>query len=186
MACVLGDAMKPVRIEFITAPRWPLVWLPAAVAIAIGAGAFYAVHQSLDGSTSALRAKTARVMLESQALRQARAQAAAAQAADPAANHLKSIGRQLRADWNPAFATIENLAQHNTRLLFFSIDASSESIRLEYEVPTMDDATSLTAQMNGGVPHSPWKLESVTAPNAGAAGAAKMRGTWSAKLGRLR
>lgn len=178
--------MKPVRIEFVRAPRWLTVWVPASLAIGVLFGTLAAMDQSLRRSGQQVRDDAVRVRAQIASLQEAEKQAAALRTTDPRQAQLLGVQQQLRLDWNPAFATVENMDQPGAKLVHFSINAASKTTRVEYEVESVVQASAMTVAMNAGTSTSPWRLERVTTGGSAAIAGDRMRATWSAHLGALR
>ena len=179
--------MKPVRIEFVKAPRWLAAWVPACLAIGVLFGTLAAMDQTLRRSGQQVEDESVRIRAQIASLREAEKQAAASRATDPRQAQLQGVQQQLRLDWNPAFATVENMDQPGAKLVNFRIDAPSKTVRIEYEVESVVQASAMTVAMNAGTSTSPWRLERATAGGGGTSlSADRMRAAWNAPIGGLR
>lgn len=178
--------MKPLHIEFVRSPAWLGPWLAASMVISIATGALFAADHSLREATRRAQQKAVDLQSQVSALRNADTKALAAQATDPRTAQMRSVQRQLNTDWNPAFATIEHIQEPGVRLLTFSIDATTRTARLEYEVESIGQATSLTTEMNLGLHAPAWRLESAAAASIQASDREKIRATWTGSLDLLR
>ena len=183
--------MKPVRIDFIAQRRWRWVWGVAALACLALIGASAWQWQQID---QARRAKQAEIqtLLDAQK-RMQRLQAPEPQSAAPKPG-AQQAARLLQQDLNKVFATVENLQLPGARLRALSIDAASNTLRLEYELDSLVKASSLTQELNRGYDSAPWRFEGATsigvreATGLGAGNLAQTqayRGVWLAQLGRL-
>lgn len=179
--------MKRVGIEFMRQPTWLAVWLPACLAVGVTAGMLYAKGRSVQNAARSVESQTARLTLQARSVRDATAKARAAQAADSGLQQQRTVAKLLRQDWNPAFATVESLQLPGIRLVQLSFDASSQAVRIEYEVESVAQATAVTSAINSGFDAPPWRLEGITAgAAAGITGPQRMRATWVTQLHRLR
>lgn len=178
--------MKRVRIDFTQRRPWLGVWVAACLLTGLMAGAVVVKVRALDQATRDIEARGVQIAAQALALRTAADKLLAAQAADPRTARLRDINELLRLDWNPAFATIENLQLPGARIVQVSFNAASEAIRIEYEVETVAQASALTSALNDGLATPAWRLESVTGAAAASPVASKMRASWATQLEALR
>lgn len=179
--------MKPVSIEYVRAERWRTVWGIAlfVVLATVGATGWQWLQRSgdareLDGSIAELKAQIQR------------AQTPVPAVVDPRQASTEQAIRLLRADYNKVFAAIENLKEPGARLRSMTLEVSSNTLRLEYDLESVVKASAVTEALNGGYDGRPWKLESVSAIGgpaiAGAAQAAHgglFRGVWVVRIDSL-
>jgi hypothetical protein len=179
--------MKPVCIEFVQSRRWRAVWgvsWLATVALVAVAGWLWLQR---NGQTGELNTRIEEVKSQIQLAR-----TPAVVASDPRKSSTEHAIRFLRTDYNKVFAVVENLNEPGARLRALSFDASSNTLRLEYDLDTVVKASVVTAALNDGYEARPWKLESVNATNglvvtgvSLAAPVAMYRGVWTAVVERL-
>lgn len=187
MAGFLAKRMKPISIEFVRSPRWLAVWAPAFLLVGIALGVTYMKTRARAAVTDGIVTQALALQAQAHALQAERSKATDAGSADQKSIQLRAISRVLQRDWNVPFASIENLSEPGTKLLSFSADAASDSVRVEYEVDSMSHAAALTAALNAGYETPPWKLDSATASAArGRPGVEAMRATWTTKVEMLR
>ena len=178
--------MKILRIDFVETSRWLVVWVPTFFAIGAVIGAVYIKDRSWQTSIDATKSQSVQLRVQERALKDAVTKTAT-QAMEPRIAQLDGIRQKMRLDWNPAFATIENLQEPGTRLLLLRFDAASQTIGLEYEVQSIRQAIALTTAMNAGYATAPWKLEGATGVELAAPkGSDRMRATWTTRLSDLR
>jgi hypothetical protein len=176
--------MKPIRIDFAQDRRWQWLWPAAAISglCIIGLAGWQwrqnsAAAHGMESRTEALRVQLARLSAPKEA------------AFNPKQASAEQAGKLLRQDLNKVFASVENLKEPGIRLRQLSLDGTSGTLRLEFELDTVAKAASLTAVLNAGYEHKPWQLESITgATNTnpmGFAGGSAIRGLWFVDLGKL-
>lgn len=68
----------------------------------------------------------------------------------------------LQFDLNKVFSTIENIAEPTVRLVNMTFDATAGTLRLEYELESVETAVLLTGKLNAGYETRPWKMESLS------------------------
>lgn len=97
------------------------------------------------------------------------------------------VASLLQFDLNKVFSAIENIAEPSTRLINITFDASASTLRLEYELDSVEVAVVLTEKLNSGYEVRPWKLESLSNAKANNilsvnAAASKTIGVWSSQI----
>jgi hypothetical protein len=95
---------------------------------------------------------------------------------DPRAASVEVVLQLLKLDLNKPFSTAENLEEPGVRLRSLSLDAASDSLKLEYELDSVVKATAVTEALNAGYETRPWRLESVSASDS------QFRGVWSVRM----
>jgi hypothetical protein len=177
--------MKPIRIEFVPQRRWLVYWSGLCIVLVVTSGMFYTRQRAVDVARESLEAQSGKANVQIVAIRPSSQHSSDANKAAADLSLSRAAQGHLQQDWNPAFATIENVMEPGARLLQVSMDSASGNIRLEYEVESLAEATTLTSSMNSGIVAAPWNLESVTASSV-TGGSQRMHATWSAKLKDLR
>lgn len=173
--------MKPIRIEFIEDTRWRAVWTMTVLACTIIVG--YTVWQ--------WRVDAAAIKAIEEQIADVKRKAAEVQAAqnrvDPRGASVKAMTKLLQRDLNKVFAVVENVQEPGVRLRSLSLDESSGSLRLEYELESMAHASTVTTALNAGYERGPWQLENVSGALAQRTGGGQQafRGSWSAQLDKL-
>ncbi len=107
---------------------------------------------------------------------------------DPRQASATQAARLLQMDLNKVFATVENLKLPGVRLRVLDVDTLANTVRLEYEFPSLVEATEVTDLLNAGYERAPWQLHSVVATTdqqRGVQGGVTARGVWSAKIDSL-
>jgi hypothetical protein len=167
--------MKPVHIEFIENTRWRWVWGGALVVG--GCLLAYCVWRAgqISEATQQEGARIAAAQTQLELLR-----TPAPTVADPRSNSNQLAAQLLQLDLNKAFATIENLQAPGARLRGLTLDATANTLRLEYELDAVDKASTVTEALNTGYESRPWQLESVSA-----AAPPVFRAQWVAQLKKL-
>jgi hypothetical protein len=180
--------MKTLHIEFIHSQRWKLIWL-LAVACVSASGILYA-RQYRKLSNERKVAETRINELNKQLL----PIAAQPIAANPRRNTDLQVANALQNDLNRVFTAIEVVKEPNTRLRNLSLDASSSTVRLEYEIDTVARAISVTLSLNAGYTEAAWRLDSINSvsaatsvgsPMTGVPVASLFRAIWSANSAKL-
>lgn len=148
--------MKPVHIEFIDNTHWRWVWM-ATLLSGLGLMAFFiwqSVHldHAVAQERSHISAIASKVDLPS---------APAQTKEDPRWASMLQAAQSLQLDLNKAFAAAENIQQVGVRLRSLSLENSSTTLRLEYELSSMDQSSTITEALNAGYEQRPWHLESV-------------------------
>jgi hypothetical protein len=156
--------MKTLHIEFIHSQRWKWVWLLSAVGVSVS-GILYAM-QYRELSNARKVVETHIHELNKQLL----PIAAQPIAANPRRNTDLQVANTLQNDLNRVFTAIEVVKEPNTRLRNLSLDASSSTVRLEYEIDTVARATSVTLSLNAGYTEAVWRLESINSVSAATSG----------------
>jgi hypothetical protein len=174
--------MTRLRIEFAPDRRWIVVVAILLLELAIGGGTAAAWHRDAQRLLAENERSAVSVSLKTKELRHEKEQSLALAAHDSNAQQLSRIRARLQFDWNPAFATLENIDLPGVRLMSMSATAG-ETIRVEYRVSSVAQASELTTLLNAGRPYPVWRLDSVTmgplVVNS------DMQGTWSATLNEL-
>lgn len=168
--------MKPVHIEFIENTRWRWVWGGALVVG--GCLLAYCVWRA-GQINQATQQESARIATLQTQLQLLRTPAPPAQA-DPRSASTQLATQLLQLDLNKAFAAAENLQAPGTRLRGLTLEATANTLRLEYELDSMDKASTITEALNTGYEGRPWQLESVSAATA-----PTFRGQWVGQLKKL-
>lgn len=167
--------MKPVHIEFIENTHWRWVWGAALVAsvglLAYGVWRADVLHLGTQQET----ARAAALQTQLQLLR-----TPPPAQVDPRSNSTQLAAQLLQWDLNKAFAAVENLQAPGARLRGLTLEATANTLRLEYELDAMDKAATITEALNAGYESRPWQLESVSAATA-----PMFRGQWVAQLKKL-
>lgn len=179
--------MKRVRIDFAHGRRWIAIWLPACAIMGGVLGAALQQGRMIEAATRNAQQSRARLATESAEALKAQAQYTADRANDSRRTELQGVAAALLRDWNPAFATVENMRQPGMRLLLLHLDAASGTIRVEYELESVAQAAALTADLNAGFAAAPWRLETIggtAAPAVGRSG--RVRAAWNTRLDALR
>lgn len=183
----MEPGVKALRVDFLRRPRWLIAWLPACMVLGTVLGASIQQGRMLEAQTRATREQAARLAAQATEKLKVQAQLAAEQARDPRRAELASVASALSRDWNPAFATVENLRQPGLRVLQLHLDGASGSIRLEYEVDAFAQAAAVTADLNAGYATAPWRLESIGRIAAATGpGNERLRAAWTARIDTLR
>jgi hypothetical protein len=180
--------MKALRIEFVRDTHWRWVWMATMVCgmgmIALFTWRHLALQQEALQNTEQIHT----LQLQLQKLRTPEPIKA-----DPRRASIDQATQFLRVDANRVFATPENLDIAGVKLRYLSFENTSGTIKLEYELDSLDRAAAITEALNGGYDARPWRLENVNASNSnqvlGAAAsilsAQQFRGMWSARLNSL-
>ena len=179
--------MKPVHMEYIRSRRWRAVWGVALLAIVALVGSSGWIWLQRSGLPQDIDSRIVEIKAQIQ-----RAQTPVVAIVDPRQTSTEQAIRFLRTDFNKVFAVVENLNEPGARLRALTWDASSSTLRLEYDLDSVVRASVVTTALNGGYEAPPWKLESITASNglvaAGAAPTAPVavfRGVWAVMVERL-
>lgn len=171
--------MRQPHIDFVHRPRWLFVWLPAVLVVSLAVGVVAARQHKLDGSVRSMQKRTELLLPQ---LRKAEPNEDQKRAAAQLDLQRRSMERVLKQDWNPAFATVENVREPGTKLISLTLDAESQAVRLDYEVASMAQALALDRAMNEGTDRPTWKFEGVSARQRGE----PMNAAWRARLEELR
>jgi hypothetical protein len=177
----LDVVVKPIRIGFVEDKTWIIAYASVALSCLVIVGAEgWRWHQD-QLTIEALDAEIA------QAKKRAIELQAKANAPDPHRAEKEAIQKLLQMDLNKVFSAVENLNEPGVRLRSMDLDAAGNSLRLEYELDSIQHAVTVTADLNAGYAHGPWHLESVSGSGALQPGvpAQKFRGLWSAAVDRL-
>ena len=153
--------MNPVRIEYVQSRRWRIVWGVAVLAIISLAGAAGWHWLQRSGQAGDLNTRIAAIKAQIQ-----RALTPAAVVVDPRQLSTELATGFLRTDYNKVFAGVENLNEPGARLRALTLEMSSNTLRLEYDLDTVVKASTVTTALNAGYEDRPWKLESVRMPLA--------------------
>lgn len=185
MGLSLVRLVKPIRIDFVHGQGWRTVWVCAAVVCVALVAATAWKWQKLDRATRETRDQIAAIEQELQ-----RARTPVLTKVDPRQTSIDQAVKLLSQDLNKAFATVEGLQEPGVRLRTLTLDATSNTLRLEYDLDSVVKASSVTAALNGGYDNAPWKLESVsgsaTSPTGGVALPTRVfRGVWSVQMENL-
>jgi len=180
--------MKTLHIEFIHPQKWKWVWLVAVVCVS-ASGMLYA-RQYREHVNERKVVETHIHELNKQLL----PIAAQPIAVNPRRNTDLQAANALQNDLNRVFTAIEVVKEPNTRLRNLSLDASSSTVRLEYEIDTVARATSVTLSLNAGYTEAVWRLESINlvstttsvgTPVIGVPVVSLFRAIWSANSAKL-
>jgi hypothetical protein len=167
--------MRAAHIEFIENTRWRWVW-GGALAVCVCLLAYGVWRAGLISQASQQEsARIAQAGTELQLLR-----TPAPTVADPRSPSTQLAAQLLQLDLNKAFAAAENLQTPGARLRGFTLDATANTLRLEYELDSVDKAATITQALNTGYDARPWQLESVSAATA-----PLFRGQWVGQLKKL-
>ncbi len=180
--------MKPLHIEFARSQRWKTVWI-ASLAVCLPAIAFFVWRVNVIRTVAAQHA----AQVEAQQARLEKLRAPVHTQPDPRRDSIDQIGQLLQLDVNRLFATAENLDIAGVRLRNLSFDTASGSVKLDYELDSLDRASTITEALNSGYQKYPWMFVSVSAANsnpaqgatAGLLAAQQFRGIWSARVNLL-
>ena len=179
--------MKPVRMQYVQSGRWRAVWGVALLAIAVLVGSAGWHWLQRGGQTRDIDTRIAEIKVQIR-----RAQTPVVVAVDPRHTSTEQAIRHLRTDYNKVFAVVENLNEPGARLRALTLDVSSNTLRLEYDLDSVVKASAVTAALNAGYEARPWRLDSVAASNGSmAAGVVPtvpvvtFRGVWSVAVARL-
>ena len=177
--------MKPLYVEFVRDPRWKLVWFVASVfclvLIGLCAWRIALVRPVIAQQTAQIEALRAQL---------SKLHTPASTKSDARQTSIDQTTLFLRLDLNHVFATPENLDLLGVRLRNLSVDGVTGTVKLDYEIESLDRVTAVTEALNSGYEKPPWRLEnvSVMSPNqaqgvsAGVVPAQQFRGMWSAKV----
>jgi hypothetical protein len=173
--------VKPIRIGFIEDRTWIVAWTMTALSCSIIIGAVgwrWHQHQLVIEALDAQIAQAKKKATELQAK---------ANAPDPHRAQKEALQKLQQMDLNKVFAVVENLDEAGVRLRSMELDATGNSLRLEYELDSVNRAISVTAHLNAGYERGPWHLESVSAFGLAQSGmpAQKFRGLWSVAVDKL-
>jgi hypothetical protein len=180
--------MKPLQYEFVEPTAWRWVWGFALIAGVCIAGAGLVAYQKTVTQHTALQDKLA--TLQGQLTR---AQVQPIVAGSPQLASLQRVAKHVQQDMNVVFAAPENLQESGTRLKGLTWDASSNTLKLEFELDSVVQASAVTLALNTGYDAGPWQFESVS--SAGVQSTAvgnglqlnlpSFRGVWWVDVGRL-
>ncbi len=174
--------MREINIEFIEDRRWRFLWSVMAI---VCAGLLIVVtwmgyQISQEKREINLQIQNTRLMMPSAPIVSIQKQNARYASSFKAAT-------LLQFDLNKVFSTIENIAEPSTRLINITFDALAGTLRLEYEIDSIEVAVVLTEKLNSGFEVRPWKLDSLSNPRANNisgtnAVASKTIGIWSCQI----
>lgn len=167
--------MNPVHIEFVENTRWR--WVSGGALVVGGCLLAYCMWRA-DQISQATQQEGARIAAAQTQLQLLRTPAPTV--ADPRGASTQLAAQLLQLDLNKAFATIENLQAPGARLRGLTLDATSNTLRLEYELDAVDKASTITEALNTGYDVRPWQLESVSA-----AAPPVFKGQWVVQLKKL-
>lgn len=174
--------MREINIEFIEDRRWRFLWSVIAIVCAglLIAMTWLGYQISQEKREINLQIQSTRLMMPSAPIVGIQKQDARY------ASSLKAASL-LQFDLNKVFSTIENIAEPSTRLINVTFDASTGSLRLEYELDSVEVAVVLTEKLNDGYELRPWQLESLSTSrsnisNAIPSSAAKTIGIWHCQI----
>ncbi len=177
--------MKPVRIEFVQQQRWRGVWVVALLVclalVAVGASHWLQRERGARDVDTRISELTAQIV---------RSQTPITIKVDPRQASTEQAIQFLHRDYNKVFATVENLKEPGVRLRGLTLEVSSNTLRLEYDLESIVKAAAVSAALNTGYEDHPWKLESVSGPNSPATtGLAPtvpvFRGVWVAQVDKM-
>jgi type II secretory pathway component PulL len=178
----LVSMMREINIEFIEDRRWRFLWSAMAIVCAglLIAMTWLGYQISQEKREINLQIQSARLMIPSAPLVGIQKQDARYASSIKAAS-------LLQFDLNKVFSTIENIAEPSTRLINITFDASAGSLRLEYELDSIEVAVVLTEKLNTGFEIRPWQLESLSAARSNISNgilspAAKTIGIWRCQI----
>jgi hypothetical protein len=149
--------MKPVHMEFIANQRWRWIWSVAALGCLglLGSAGWH--WRRLEPTIFAETERINAVQLQLQELRLPVQHPVA-----PGHAGYARAAKLLQLDLNKAFATIENLQESEIGLRSLTLEADSNSLRLEYGLDSIVKAAAITELLNAGYPDRPWRLDSVS------------------------
>jgi hypothetical protein len=148
--------VKPVRIDFVddNSRLWAWLFVLAVAAALIGATATHWIRLRQD--TAVRTAEATALQLQVDAVRKAQAAVTS-----PRLASTQRAAKLLQQDLNGVFAVVENYKEPGVRLRAIAIDVSGNTVRVEYDLDSVQKVSELTAYLNGGHERGPWKLESV-------------------------
>lgn len=159
--------MNPIRVEWVPSRAWRVIWGVAAVA-AVGM-VLVAGRQWQSYQTALVQEHEQQQEMSAQldALKQP------AKPLSPAIAKLRSqVQGQLLLDLNPVFATVEGMQLPGVHLRSLNLDAGSGSVRVEYALDSVAQASLVSEKLNAGYDRKPWVLTRVVA-NAGSGAGGK-------------
>jgi hypothetical protein len=150
--------MKKIRIEFAEDRRWRVLWTISAIfcmgVLANSAWMSYRVFQEKQEISQQIQKIRLQMSVKPAPVK-----------SKPDARLTSGFkaASLLQFDLNRVFSTIENMTEPSTRLINMSFDASAGSLKLEYELDSVEVAVKLTEKLNAGYSLKPWQLESLSA-----------------------
>ena len=178
--------MKPIRISFARSQLYVLVWLFAGLLSSVAIGIAFAKTKVINETDTKLSADIARLSVDVLRAQEDIARAKNELQSDPERQRAQTLTALLKADVNPAFSTFENVDVAGARLLQFTIDLPSDTVRVEYEVDTLAHANELSAALNAGFEKMPWRLEGLGGSSSINGRGEKSRAAWNARLSTLK
>ena len=174
--------MKKVNIEFIEDHRWRLVWFMTLIfcLVFFSSVAWFSYQSFQEKQELNHQTQNARLLMPSKVV------AVATKQDSRYASSIKAAS-VLQFDLNKVFSTIENISEPTTRLINLTFDASTGSLRLEYELNSIEVAVVMTEKLNSGYEAKPWQLESLSAarsnaPNGNSSSVTKTIGIWRCQI----
>lgn len=177
--------MKPLQINFIRDERWKLVLSVTAVFVAsivLACGwQIWQLQEAKSQVDGQIRSAQLQVM---------QVKAHASTTPNPGSDSMLKAKALLSQDLNKAFGPIEGMEEKGVRLIAVDFDAGSGSIKLTYDLETIDKTHVVSTVLNGGYTKAPWRLEGVAStgiPNASSSTVfvAVYRGSWVANIAML-
>lgn len=177
--------MRKISIEFIEDRRWRFLWLLTSITC-LGC----VIALTWYGYQIAQQKREINLQIQSTGSVMPGALASVVSKQDSRNGSSLKSASLLQFDLNKVFNTIENIAEPSIRLVNMTFDASAGTMRLEYELESVETAVVLTEKLNTGYEAKPWKLESLssartsstTVPNIAAP---KTNGVWSCQIKHL-
>lgn len=177
--------MRKIDIDFAEDRRWRFVWIMTAI-LCLGFLIFmgrysYQIFQEKQEINQQIQ--NARLLMPGKPI---------VVDSKPDSRYTGSLkaASLLQFDLNKVFLTIENIAEPSVRLVNMTFDASIGTLRLEYELDSVELAVVLTEKLNSGYEVRPWKLESLSNARANNISgvnpaASKTIGVWSSQINLL-
>jgi hypothetical protein len=178
-----------VHIEFVHSGPWRSIWSAAALACCLVAGLTAWKWHYLTDAIKLQRLQIADIASELQRLR-----TPVEVKADPRSGSVALAQVQVLRDLNPLFVAIENTKVSGAHLKEFVVDTVGNTMRLDYEIDSLEMAAQVTEALNVGNEQRPWRLGTVAvvsssgAPKVanqameGRAGPVVFRASWMVSL----
>lgn len=163
---------------------WLILWLLVSSVIGIGVGTSAARLHSRQQATKTLSLERDHLRGKVREQAQTTARAGTEQQTRSHEERILDMKRRMNVDLNPAFATIENLQMPGAKLQFLLIEGAEQTVRIEYEVDSVNQATLLTSTINNGASIPPWRLDGVSTRST--SGGERFRASWTARMNDLR
>jgi hypothetical protein len=153
--------MKTLHIDFVESKHWQLLWALAVVAVMAIGLVYGRQYQKLSEERKSIE------LLATELRQKLVPEPSNPTAANPRTGHGLQVASHLQNDLNLVFTLIEAVKEPNARLRTLSVDASSNILRLEYEIDSMARASQVTTWLNAGHEDGPWRLESINSSASG-------------------